>query len=207
MISLLAQNPILFVILAACLVIALSIHEFAHAWAADKLGDPTPRYQGRITLNPLAHLDPIGTLLLVLMGFGWGRPVMFNPGNLENPRRDTALIALAGPLSNVVMAIAASLVLRGFDGSLPQLVEPLLFLFMQLNINLAVFNMIPVHPLDGGKILVGILPRQWAYEVEDILSRYGTLFLLFLLIPLNGRSALTLILNPTVSFVMSWLVP
>jgi len=105
LLELLFSNPLIFILVAAALILSISVHEFAHAYVADKLGDPTPRYLGRVTLNPKAHLDPIGTLLLVVAGFGWGKPVPFNPNNLSNPKRDAALISFAGPLSNFFMAI------------------------------------------------------------------------------------------------------
>src|SRR3990167_4058068 len=101
----------LFIVIIA-LLSAITIHEFSHAWVADRLGDPTPRLMGRVTLNPLAHLDPIGTIALLLIGFGWGKPVQFDPFNLENPRRDSALVSLAGPLSNITLASLLSIVLR-----------------------------------------------------------------------------------------------
>ena len=106
--STLFSNPFLFLLEIIALVSALTFHEFAHAWMADKLGDPTPRLQDRLTLNPAKHLDPLGTLLLLVAGFGWGKPVEFDPFNLRHPRRDTALIALAGPVSNILMASSPS---------------------------------------------------------------------------------------------------
>src|SRR3990172_6432841 len=106
------SNPITFIFSLVALVVAISIHEFAHAAAADRLGDPTPRLQGRLTLNPLAHLDPIGTLMLLLIRVGWGKPVQFDPYNLKNPRRDAALISLAGPASNLILAIVLALIIK-----------------------------------------------------------------------------------------------
>src|SRR3990167_2193714 len=112
MLSQLVANPIVFIFWALGLILAITIHEFAHALAADRLGDPPPRLQGRLTLNPLAHLDPIGTLMLLLTRFGWGKPVQFDPFNLANPRRDAALISLAGPVSNLLTATLLSLLIR-----------------------------------------------------------------------------------------------
>src|SRR3972149_8566479 len=114
MLSLIANNPIMFVIYLLALLIAITVHEFAHAKVADYLGDPTPRLQGRLSLNPLVHLDPLGMILLFLVGFGWGKPVMFDPFNLRNPRRDAALISIAGPGTNFVVALLLSLILRSF---------------------------------------------------------------------------------------------
>src|SRR3989344_4785860 len=108
----LLTNPIELLFIVPTLLIAITVHEFAHAFSADRLGDPTPRLQGRLTLNPLAHLDPLGTIMLFLVRFGWGKPVQFDPFNLRNPRRDAAIISLAGPLANVVLATISSLNLR-----------------------------------------------------------------------------------------------
>jgi len=106
------SNPMSLLFVAAALLSAITVHEFAHAFMAERLGDPTPRLQGRLTLNPLAHLDPLGTLMLFIIGFGWGKPVQFDPYNLKNPRRDAALISFAGPLSNIILASILSIVLR-----------------------------------------------------------------------------------------------
>src|SRR3989339_1835794 len=112
MIETLFSSPMAFLSSLLAIIAAISIHEFSHAWAADRLGDPTPRLQGRLTLNPKAHLDPIGTLMLILFRFGWGKPVMFDPFNLKNPRRDAMLIGLAGPASNLISAAIAVLLLQ-----------------------------------------------------------------------------------------------
>src|SRR3989338_2379326 len=112
MINLLFQNPLSFIIFALLLLVVVSIHEFSHAYAADRLGDPTPKLSGRLTLNPLSHLDPLGTLLFLLVGFGWGKPVPFDPFNLRHPKKDAAIISFACPLSNLMMAVLASFILR-----------------------------------------------------------------------------------------------
>lgn len=185
-----------FLIVAGALILALAVHEFAHAWAADTLGDPTPRLQGRLTLNPLAHLDPLGTILLFVAGFGWGKPVMFDPYNLKSPRRDTMLIAAAGPISNIIMAFLAALAL----GFLPRTWAEAAYIFFSLNISLAAFNLLPIAPLDGSKILTGLLPKHLAYEFEETMNRYGFMILIFFVLPIaGGRSPMSYVLTPLIS--------
>ena len=193
-----------FVILAISLVIAITIHEFAHAWSADRLGDPTPRLQGRLTLNPLAHLDPLGTLALLIIRFGWGKPVQFDPYNLANPKRDSALISLAGPMSNLILAVLLSLALNYL--ALPYLLIPLFYSLISMNIVLAVFNLVPIYPLDGEKILSGLLPTQLAHEYQTIMRQYGTMILIFMLLPIGGTSPIRALISPVISFVTSLLL-
>lgn len=195
------ESPLLFAIWALALLAAITIHEFAHALIADRLGDPTPRLQGRLTLNPLAHLDPIGTLMILIASFGWGKPVQFDPYNLENPRRDAALISLAGPVSNIALASVLSLLFRFYP-------SPFIVPFIVLNVSLAVFNMVPVHPLDGGKIISGILPAKQSRVFDAILNRYGMILLLGLILPIfGGRSAISLIISPAINFLLSIYLP
>jgi len=180
---------------AIVLLVAFTFHELAHAVTADRLGDPTPRRQGRITLNPIAHLDPFGTIMLLISGFGWAKPVQVNPGNLKgDPRTSMAIVAAAGPLSNIVMAIIFALPIRlglvgfqfGASGLLPSL-EALFFEFVWINLILAFFNIIPIPPLDGYRILTGILPRDMAFRLRP-LEQYGFLILLaaIFLLPMIG---------------------
>jgi Zn-dependent protease len=192
LISLLLTNPVAFAILAGSLIICLTIHEFAHAIAADRLGDPTPRLQGRVTLNPLAHLDPLGSLALLLLGFGWGKPVVFDPYNLQNVRRDTLIIALAGPMSNIILAFILLVAVAIWP------IQSLVVSYLiTINIILAAFNLIPVHPLDGGKIIAGLLPEDLARDYDDILHRYGFIILLLLVFPLaGGASPISYIVGP-----------
>ena len=209
MLHLLSSNPLIFFLVAISMVVAIAIHEFAHAWAADKLGDPTPSLQGRLTLNPLAHLDPIGTLLILVAGFGWGKPVLFDPYNLENPKRDTMLIALAGPVSNLLLAALLGVIMRlAFaTGPTAALFSSVLVPTIQLNVMLAIFNLVPVHPLDGGKILIGLLPEDLATEAQDILSRYGMIILFLLIMPFSGSSAISQLIGPPISFITRLLLP
>ena len=192
--------------------IAITIHEASHAWMADKLGDPTARLMGRLSLNPLVHYDPVGTTLLLIMvflhspfPFGWAKPVQFDQYNLKNPRRDSALISLAGPVSNIILAIIAALLIRIIPFS------PITALFetiIVLNVVLALFNLVPIHPLDGGKIFIGLLPEKDAREADFFLQRYGMFILFFLIFPWgNGGSPLFMVLGPVISFILNILLP
>ncbi len=201
--GMLLNNPLLFVFWAISLLLAISFHEAAHAYTADRLGDPTPRSQGRLTLNPLVHLSPIGTITLLLIGFGWGKPVQFDPFNLKNPRRDSALISIAGPATNLVLATLAGLVSR----LLPFHLAPALYPFVFLNVMLAIFNLIPIHPLDGSKIAIGILPIEIAREYQQIMQRYGTLILLLMLLPFSGTSPVISLVQPVVRFIINLILP
>lgn len=170
---------VLFVVIAIALIISLSIHELAHAYVADKLGDSTAKHLGRVTLDPRAHLDPTGTFLLLLFGFGWGKPVPVNFSNLDNPKRDSAIISFAGPLSNILLGtlFAGIYHLLGNQGLLGFLIQ----LIIQYNIIFAVFNLIPVHPLDGFKVVNGLLPEELSYQWIQM-GQYGIWILLFLVL-------------------------
>jgi Zn-dependent protease len=191
----LLTNPLLGILLVLALVLSLSFHEFSHAFIADKLGDPTARYMGRVTLNPLAHLDPIGTVLLVVAGFGWGKPVQYNPANLRNPKRDAALIAFAGPAANFILALASAIVIKivGAD-SFFGLFFALLVVY---NISLGFFNLIPIYPLDGFRVVYGLLPLNLSYQWDQLKS-YG-IFLLLALVLTGGTS---LIMTPVINMTM-----
>jgi Zn-dependent protease len=163
LISLLFQSPQMFLILALAIVYALTIHEFAHALAANYLGDATAKYNGRLSLNPLAHLEFFGTLMLLVAGFGWGKPVPVNPYNLRWRKWGDAFVSLAGPLFNFLSLILFILIFKALWSFLPA--DNLLFLFLSylilINMTLGVFNLIPIPPLDGSKILFAILPSKF----------------------------------------------
>lgn len=210
MFSTLFTDPITFLIRIFALLLAITVHEFAHAFAADRLGDPTPRSQGRLTLNPLAHLDPIGTLLILFAPIGWGKPVQFDPYNLANPRRDAAIISFAGPLSNIALAVVLSLLLHFLfqTGNINELSGAILFQLIVLNVSLAIFNLIPIHPLDGGKILIGLLPDDIASKWDVILHQYGLYILLMLILPIfGGQAIMWKFIGPTIQFVLNLLIP
>jgi Zn-dependent protease len=181
------------------LLIAITIHECSHAWMADYLGDPNPRLAGRISLNPLKHLDPIGTLMLLFFQFGWGKPVQIEFSNLRHPKRDSALISVAGPASNLILAAILSIIIQlNFLPILSLFLIPLII----ININLAVFNLLPVPPLDGSKILYGILPLNWADEYNDFMSRYGSILLILLIIPIGSSSLAISLIMPVIRFLL-----
>ena len=219
MIDQLSSNPLGFLFWLVALAVAITVHEFAHAYAAERLGDPTPRLMGRLTLNPLAHLDPLGTIMLLVARFGWGKPVQFDPFNLRHPRRDSAIISIAGPTANILTAIIASVLLNLlFSYRLPLLSFPaiglLVYLFIGLlqpviilNVVLAVFNLVPIHPLDGFKIVEGILPEENALQWKE-LEGYGMIFLLLLIFPIFGSpSPISRLISPVINFLLSLLLP
>ena len=171
------------------LIIAMTVHEFAHAITAVKLGDPTPKMQGRLTLNPAAHIDPVGLLMLFLVRFGWAKPVMINPYNFKNPRRDDILVSLAGPFANLLTAFLALIVmvlLLKFGVHMTAGMNTVFTLILIYNINFAIFNMIPIPPLDGSKVLIQLLPYELARRFHE-LERYSFLILIvFLMTPILG---------------------
>lgn len=193
-------------LMAPAFLIALTVHELAHALTADRLGDPTPRSDGRISLNPLKHLDPYGALLFLVTGFGWAKPVVFDPYNLAHPRRDGSLIALAGPASNLTVATLVALLIRFIP--LLSTLDFILYPFVFINVSLAIFNLVPVSPLDGEKILAGLLPRDMAYEFQTVMNRYGTIILIVLLLPVFGRtSPIQSLISPIISSISYFLLP
>ncbi len=175
----LANEPELLMIVIVAFVVAITIHEASHALAATWLGDDLPRHQGRLTLNPMRHLDPLGTIMIAIASFGWGRPVLVNPYRLRfGVNRGMALVALAGPVSNLALAVALTPVTRQLLASSPyDLTTDALIVIVQLNILIAAFNLLPIPPLDGFSVLVGLVPQPLADQLNE-LRRYGPFLLM-----------------------------
>ena len=203
----LLQNDLqMGVILIITLIFSLSFHEFAHAYVAHRLGDNTSAYQGRLTLNPLAHLDPIGSLMLLLVGFGYAKPVPVNPVNLSNPREDMMKIAFAGPASNLLLCFISCIMIRllgsntfdyvGYSMQLSS-IGLMLYIFAIINMTLAIFNMIPIHPLDGGQIFGGYLDRinpEFSFKLRS--EGPKILFAVIIIGYLTGFSIIGIIISP-----------
>lgn len=198
LIQLLFTDPLVFILVAVALIISISIHEFAHAFVALKLGDSTAKSMGRVTLDPRAHLDPLGTVMLLIAGFGWGRPVPFNPYSLKNPKRDAALISFAGPASNLLLAVLSAAIVHLLP--VGEVVWLLLFFVVRFNLILAIFNLIPIHPLDGFKVVNGFLSEELSYQWLQI-APYGIWILLVLIMTgFTGR-----VIGPLLSFLLALL--
>ena len=203
---------LLIIIQFAVVLFAISVHESAHGWMANKFGDPTAKLQGRITLNPIAHIDLIGTIIfpifLAIIGapvFGWAKPVMVNPYNLKNPRKDGMFISAAGPVSNIIsgfIGIVLFLILKSFGivslytGGAIEVLSYILYFFIIINIFLAIFNLIPIPPLDGSGIIEGLLHNE-ALEMYLKIKPYGFLILLIIIY----TNLLNIIANPIISII------
>ncbi len=199
-------------ILSVPVLLAVTFHEFAHGWVADKLGDPTARFLGRLTLNPIKHLDPIGTLVFFLTKMiGWAKPVPVNPWNFKDPLRGMMWVAVAGPITNLFLAAISAIIFKllftsgiFFNSALSFFMEPLYMMLkvsVVINVGLAVFNFIPIPPLDGSKILMGLLPREQA-AVFARLEPYGFLILILLIM----TDIIHLIISPIINFTVSLLI-
>jgi len=190
------------VYIAIAFLIAIDVHEFGHAFVADRLGDRTPRSQGRVTLNPIRHLDPFGTLMILMtfvggIGIGWGKPVQVNPSRIANGRQGMALVSVAGVIANLATAIVAAIILRtgllALLSSVTAPVETLLVAIVQINVILAVFNfLVPLPPLDGFNFLVNVLPMRWSWQLRQI-ERFGPIILLLVVL---GSQMGILFFNP-----------
>lgn len=184
---------------AVGLIVAVTVHEFMHAWTANYLGDNTAKLMGRLSLNPLVHLDPLGTLALLIFHFGWGKPVQINPNNFKNPKVGWALVSIAGPISNLITALVLSLPLK--FGNLGAGITEFLTTIIIVNIVLMVFNLIPIPPLDGSKVLYAILPNS--VDTRQ-LETYGPILLLALVF--LGGGLIGNIINPAVNFFLTIMV-
>lgn len=210
------------IVVAIMLLVGLPVHEFSHALVAYRLGDGTAKLFGRLTLNPIAHFDPVGGTLLALtfigsaaaggaFGFGWAKPTPVNPMNLQGGRRGEALVAAAGPLSNLLLAAVAAIPLRFLIAS-PELTGPVLLLaevlslFVQINLVLMIFNLIPIPPLDGSKVLFAFLDRRTEYQIRPILEQYGFFILMALFFLPPGNSIGGRIFGPIINAFFSFLV-
>lgn len=201
LLPLLRSEPLAFLLLIGALVGAIGLHEYAHALAADIQGDRLPRAMGRLTPNPIRHLDPLGTLLIVLVGFGWGKPVEFRPQALTSKRFGAAIVALAGPVTNLLLALVAAVLFvpieRLLGVSSPLVV--FLFVFASVNVVLAVFNLIPLPPLDGSRLLTIFLPPH-RQGIIFFLDKWG--FMILLVLVFFGGTAL---MEPVIDGVRSFL--
>ena len=177
-------EPQIIVLLIPALVFSLSFHEFAHAWMAYRLGDSTAARMGRLTLNPISHLDPVGSIALLLMGFGWAKPVPVDVRYLRNPKEDMVKVAAAGPISNIILAIIAALALRILfsTGLITNSIKTFFIIFIQINITLAVFNLLPVSPLDGSQILSPFLEKKFGSDMVWKMQLYGPRILFFIIL-------------------------
>lgn len=183
--SLIANSPLVALAWVIVILISLTVHEFAHAYVGYKKGDRTAEAMGRLTLNPIAHIDPWGFIPLLIFGFGWAKPVPFNPYNLKNPKKDAVHIALAGPFANLILAVGAGVLYRvvqftGFGTG--SLLEVFLILLVIINLFLLFFNIIPVHPLDGSKLVDALLTAPKHQKLRRVIATYGPQVLLMLII-------------------------
>lgn len=188
----LISDPQQFIAFVTALLVAITVHEFAHAWMANMLGDPTARLSGRLTMNPLAHLDPLGTIFLFLVGFGWGKPVPINSSNLKNPKIDEIMISLAGPASNLVLATILGLIIR----FIPMSSNAINFFVIIITINLVLmtFNLLPIPPLDGSHILKIVVPEPFFELYEKI-----GVFILFGIVIFSSYI-------PIISIIINWVL-
>ena len=196
LLQLLIKDPLTFALLAVPLLYSIIIHELAHGWVAYRLGDPTAKWQGRLTLNPVNHLDPVGTILLFLVGFGWAKPVPVNLANIGESRKGFILVSSAGIIANMLLAFLAVLLFQVISPTPGGTASTLLYYLAQINIMLAAFNLIPIPPLDGSKILMGFVSERLQITISR-LEPYG----LFIIVGLLYMGAL----DPLIAF-FRWLI-
>jgi len=196
LLNLLINDPLTFILLAIPLLYSIIIHELAHGWVAYRMGDPTSKWQGRLSLNPLKHLDPVGTLMLFIFGFGWAKPVQVNFNNLHDIRKGLIFVSSAGIAANMILAFLAFFTLHILSPAPGGVPATFLYYLAQINIILAAFNLIPIPPLDGSKILMGFLPERLQYSLSR-LEPYG----FFIIIGLLYFGAL----NPFIDF-FRWII-
>jgi Zn-dependent protease len=196
LLNLLIKDPITFLLLSIPLLYSIIIHELAHGWVAYQMGDPTAKIAGRLTLNPSKHLDPIGTLMLFITGFGWAKPVPINLSYIRNRRKGLILVSSAGIVANTILAFLAMLISHIFTQSQSSAVSKIIYYMMQINIVLASFNLIPIPPLDGSKILMDITSERFQYTLSR-LEPYGFFIIIALLY--------TGVLDPVIAF-FRWLI-
>jgi Zn-dependent protease len=203
-------TPETVILIAIFLLIAFPVHEFAHAFVAWRLGDSTARMFGRLTLNPIVHFDPFGGLFLILSAlsggflFGWAKPTPVNPMNLRDRRNGEVLVALAGPASNLIMAVVGAIVIRvliAARADLPAQLETVIVLFVVFNLALAVFNLIPVPPLDGSALLFRVLTPRQAWRLRPILAQYGLIILLVFIFTI-GQTIMPRIIDALFNFLV-----
>jgi len=196
LLNLLIKDPLAFILLAIPLLYSIILHELAHGWVAYRMGDPTAKWLGRLSLNPLKHLDPIGTLMLFIFGFGWAKPVPVNFNNLHDTRKGLILVSSAGITANMILAFLTFLLFRILSPMPSGVLSTLLFYLAQINIILASFNLIPIPPLDGSKILMGFVSKRFQYYLSR-LDPFG----LFIIIGLLYVGAL----DPLIAF-FRWII-
>jgi Zn-dependent protease len=196
LLNLLIKDPLTFVLIAVPLLYSVILHELAHGWVAYRMGDPTAKMMGRLSLNPLKHLDPVGTLMLFIVGFGWARPVPVNFANLRESRKGLIFVSSAGIVVNMMLAFIALFLLQFLTPSANGIAGKMLYFMAQINIILAAFNLIPIPPLDGSKILMGFVSNRLQYMLSR-LEPYGFLIIIGLLF--SG------VLNPLIDF-FRWII-
>ncbi len=205
LLNLLISDPTTFILIAIPLLYSIILHELAHGWVASKMGDPTAKMMGRLTLNPLKHLDPIGTLMLFLAGFGWARPVPVDLGNIRNYRQGLILVSSAGIIANIAIAFIAILLSQILQPMPSSVTAKALYYTAQINIILAAFNLIPIPPLDGSKILMGFVSERMQYALSK-LEPYG-FFIIIGLLFFGALDPVIRVFRSIITFLIGMMLP